>query len=289
MLEYLAFRIGSLVANLLPERVGYFVFEWVGRLAYWIAIRSRRAVNNNLQHVLCATNSNARLSESAHRVFQTQALNYYDLLKLSKTSLTKIHEQVEVHGWCFIESALAMQRGAIILTAHYGNLDIASQIFRYQGLNLTVVVERLKSERLFRFLVNQRSTFGISLVPSDAPMGKVYRVLKEGGLVALAMDRDVTGSGQLISFFGLPAHLPDGYARIARRTGVPIIPGFGMRLNNHKLRATFGPVIDVSRTTDPNADILEIIDRSVRVAEKQIAADPGQWVMFQPVWNTASS
>jgi lauroyl/myristoyl acyltransferase len=112
---------------------------------------------------------------------------------------------------------MAAGKGAILVTAHFGNLDVVSQVFALRNFAVTAAAEHLRPEKLFQYVVSLRASKGIQLVPADQFLRPLFHTLRQNGIVALAADRNLTGSGTLTRFFGSPALLPDGHVRLARR------------------------------------------------------------------------
>ena len=131
--------------------------------------------------------------------------------------------------------ALEQGRGVVAALPHSGNWDIAGLWFVQtqarlgRSARITTVVERLRPESLYRRFVAYREGLGFEvLAAGDGPV--VYRTLmqrlREGGLVCLVADRDLSATGLEVSFFGEPAKLPSGPARLAARTGALLLPAF---------------------------------------------------------------
>jgi Kdo2-lipid IVA lauroyltransferase/acyltransferase len=115
-------------------------------------------------------------------------------------------------------------------------------------------------------------------------MRPLFRQLRSGGLVATAVDRNTTGTGTIMPFFGAPALLADSHVRLALRMGVPLIPVFGMRNPDYSLSVYVQPAIRLEVTGDHEADVRRGMERVIRLLEEYIRQHPEQWVMFQPVW-----
>jgi KDO2-lipid IV(A) lauroyltransferase len=152
---------------------------------------------------------------------------------------------------------------------------------------MVCVVERLRPDALYRLVSQLRSTRGLRLVPADAPTVPVLRGLRDGFAVCLAADRDVTGGGVDTTFFGAPARLPDGYARLARRTGSAVVVALPIRNHDDTITVDALLVETPPPTADVEADIRAIVRAVLAVVEECVAANPGQWVMFQRVWPDA--
>jgi phosphatidylinositol dimannoside acyltransferase len=188
--------------------------------------------------------------------------------------------------------ALQQGRGVVAALPHSGNWDLAGLWFvetqRRMGrpARFTTVVERLRPESLYRRFVAYRESLGFEvLAVGDGPV--VYRTLtqrlREGGLVCLVADRDLSASGLEVSFFGEPARLPTGPARLAALTGALLVPAFPS-FTPDGWAATMGDPIpvperggrdDVAKATQALADALASL----------IATAPHDWHMLQRVWS----
>jgi KDO2-lipid IV(A) lauroyltransferase len=195
-----------------------------------------------------------------------------------------------VRGMEPVDEALAAGRGVVVALPHSGNWDLAGLWFverarRSGGVpRITTVVERLRPESLFRRFVAYREGLGFEVLPAGGG-GQVYRTLarrlREGGMVCLVADRDLSASGIEVSFFGEPARLPTGPARLAALTGALLVPAFP-----HFTPDGWGAVVaepvpvpaggrdDVAKATQALADALAAL----------IATAPQDWHMLQPVW-----
>lgn len=284
MINYLVYRLLGLLAPRVPPRLGYWLFARIGDLFHRLDSGGRRVVRDNLRHVMGSNVVPDALDEKVRATFHAQAYNYFDFFRLPTMSAAEIETRVTVKGWKHLEAAMDYGKGVVVVAPHFGNVDVLMRILELRGIKATLVVEHLKPERLFQYVVNIRAQPGVTIIPVGASLKPVFRALRAGEVVLLALDRDVTNSGIGIEFFGAPARLPAGYAKLARRTGSPVVPAFGLRFPDHKLRARIEAPIDVSLTKDRLSDVRSIIRQVLDVAEKYIAKHPEQWVMFHPIW-----
>ncbi|MFA9563632.1 MAG: phosphatidylinositol mannoside acyltransferase, partial [Acidimicrobiales bacterium] len=93
------------------------------------------------------------------------------------------------------------------------------------GIPCTAVVERLDPPELFEWFVDYRRSIGLNVVPvGPGAAAEVARAVKERHVVCLLSDRDVTGHGVEVEFFGERTTLPAGPAALALRTGTSLMP-----------------------------------------------------------------
>ncbi|MFQ5340312.1 MAG: lysophospholipid acyltransferase family protein [Anaerolineae bacterium] len=284
MASYILYRLFGWFAPHIPPRLGYWVFARLGNLFYRLDAGGRQAVQDNLRHVLGPAVPAGVLDEKVRTTFRMQAYNYFDLFRLPAMSAEEVTARLNIEGWENLEAAIARGKGVVLVSAHCGNIDVVMQVLGMRGVNATLVAEHLKPEKLYRYVTSIRAGHGTTIIPVDGSLRVLFRALRAGGVVVLALDRDVTHSGVEIEFFGEPAVLPDGYARLARRTGSLIVPAFALRLPDHRLRVRLEPALDVPQTDDRAADVRGAMRKALSVAERYIAEHPEQWVMFLPIW-----
>ena len=93
--------------------------------------------------------------------------------------------------------------------------------------------------------------------------------------------------GELLEFFGRPARLLVGHARLAIRTGAPIMVGGTYQEENGRYRAILLEVLESGEYQDkPNGELV-LAQEVMRVHERFIRQRPDQWMMFHPVWPAA--
>jgi KDO2-lipid IV(A) lauroyltransferase len=222
-------------------------------------------------------------------VFRNMAKNYYDLFRVPTLSLAEIGRLVKVEGWEHVERALSKGKGLILVSAHFGNTDIVSQVLALRGVPVVVPAEHLKPEALYQYMCSLRASKGIRLIPVDGPLLELFRALRRNEVVGLAADRDITESGIVVDFFGAPARLPDGYAQLSLRTGAPIIVGFSQRLPDNTFVAHLEPPLELEVTGDRARDVRVSVERVVAIMEHYIGKHPEQWVMSVPIWRRADN
>jgi len=283
-LTYALYRFVATLVGPLPPRAGYWLARRAGALLYVLAPNLRDVVTHNLSQVLGPTASDQEVEVKVRAALVNIAKGHYDLFRVSRLTKQEIGELVEVDGLDMFQQVLDAGRGAVVVTAHLGNIDIVGQVPLLHGMPITGAVEHIRPERLFRYLRRARQSHGINLVPSDESMLSLFRALKRGEIVALPCDRDIADNSRFVEFFDRPARLPDGPVRIALRTGAPLVPAFVQRRPDDTFVIKIEPPLELSHSGDLEADVVDGVKKVAAVMERYISRHPEQWLVAVPVW-----
>lgn len=264
--------------------MGYAFFTLLGDLAYAMSKASRENVLDNLRHVLGPQAEPTRIAQVARQIFRNQARNYYDLFRVASLSAERIERLVTIHGLEHIDQSLSAGKGLIIVTAHFGNLDVVAQAFALRKYPITVIGEHLQPEKLYQYVVSLRASKGIKIIPVDSFLRPLFKALRNNEIVGLAADRNLNATGALVEFFGAPALLPDGHVHLALRTGAKLALAFSIRKPDNTFEVYVEPPLPLENSGELEKDIRSGMTKLVAVLEKYIGQHPEQWVMFQPVW-----
>ncbi|GBD08243.1 Phosphatidylinositol mannoside acyltransferase [Candidatus Thermoflexus japonica] len=281
---YGLFRGIGAVAQALPPRIAR---DLAIRLAdFWYPLLpSAAGLRDNLAHVLGVSSEDPAAHQAARRAFRLLWQNYVDLFQAPRRHPSQWFPHIQVEGWEYLEETWKAGRGVIAVSAHYGHVEWGLQFLGASGLPALAVAEPVRPPAMFRHLCHLRGAHGLRLIPADGALREVFRTLQQGGIIALAIDRDTTGSGRVYSFLGEAAWLPDGYAELAIRRGVPVLPAFARR-EEGGVRLQIWPPLQPAGKSEQHRDrlvaqVLEIFARILREA-------PDQWVLTTPIWRIPS-
>lgn len=271
------YAAGRWLALRLPERFLLAVAAVAGTVLSRVWSGRRRVVRDNLSRVVC-THLERRVDEA----FRSYARYWVEALRLPEPGPAQILARTTVTRPQDMSRWLHSGRGLIFVTAHLGNWDVAGAWVAANSVPLTTVAERLEAPGLYDFFVGLRASAGIQVHPlgSAASVRAVMRTLRDGGVVALVADRDISGTGVWCDFFGEPARIPSGPALLAQRTGAMVVAGacYHDRGNRWKIHAC--DPIEVG----PDDDVDDATRRIARDVEYLVRLAPGQWHLFQPNW-----
>ena len=182
---------------------------------------------------------------------------------------------------------MAAGRGVIFALPHMGNWEHAGAWIVLRGAGkFTTVAERLHPESLYDRFVAFRESLGMEVLPHSggaSRFGQLARRLRAGGLVCLLCERDLTGSGIEVEFFGEPARMMGGPAALAIHTGAALMP-VTLWYRGPYWCARIHPEIPVPGGGDRGDKVTVMTQQLARVFEAAIAAHPEDWHMLQKVF-----
>lgn len=280
---YAVLRLSGWLLQVVPASLMYRLAMLAGWCAFYVVRGAREAVTGNMAVVLHQSPTSAAVRTTARSVFQNDAMNWVDTLRIGRLSLDDIQEMVRVDDWPLVERSTALGRGLILVTLHLGNFDLVGQVLSAHGYRLTVPVEHMEPHGLFDFLVQQRARNGINIVPVEHASRELVRALRSGELVGLAGDRNIAGKVVNVPVFGRQAALPIGPVSLARRMGCPLLFAVGVRDSPGRFRGIIRSV-PTTYCGDAASDDARNLATFVELMEEIVAQYPGQWLAFRPFW-----
>lgn len=209
-----------------------------------------------------------------------------ETLWLAPSRLAGIRSRLTVEGLEHFDAAHSGGGGAIYALPHVGNWEYAAILPWSRGLRVIAVAEDLPDARITEWFTHTRATIGIEIVLADgsrSAMQRLLRGLDEGAGIALLADRDVTGSGVEVEFFGETTRLPTGPVAIGLSTGAPVLPvACFSTATGHRL--VFRPPLVIPAGGERTDRIRQGVQAMARELEALIRLDPVQWHLLQPNW-----
>jgi KDO2-lipid IV(A) lauroyltransferase len=272
----------SAAAGVLPRsKVAEPVCRLAGAMWYLSNARARAAVRDNLRHVLGCEPSRALVVS----VFHHGALNYWDTFALPHFTHEQMLELVDIRGVEHIDRARQDGHGVICAGPHLGSVAFVGQVLPALGYPVVGLIEQFEPLEVFEFFARQRQALGTRLLPSGAAgLRELLLALRRNEVIGLVTDRDVTGNGPIIPFFGAPTRFPDGAAALSVRTGAPILIGVSIRKAGGRFDGIIEPLPPVRPSGDTRKDVLQLTRAVAERLEYYVANHPEQWTVFQRRW-----
>jgi Kdo2-lipid IVA lauroyltransferase/acyltransferase len=273
--------------GLLPRPVARFLGAQVVALAYFLRAPLHRTAMFNLQLAFPNLNEAERRRIVRGMVRQIGWLAG-EFSQFPKYTRENIEGVVMLDGAENFDAAKRRGKGVLFLTGHMSAWELSSFAHALYGHPLHFLVRPQANARVDRLINNYRCLSGNQPIEKNKSARAILKVLGEGGTVGILMDvNTILQEGVFVNFFGIPACTTSGLARIALRTDAAVVPGFlWWDQQRRKYRLRFEPAVEISRTGDEEADVVENTARFTHVIEEQVRAHPEQWLWVHKRWKT---
>lgn len=178
----------------------------------------------------------------------------------------------------------AKARGAVFVSLHQGNWELASPLLQSLGLPVAGVYQKLQNPHVEAMASAYRAPFyalGLHAKGHDTAR-QLLRIVGNGGTVTIMADlRDLAGIA--VPFFHRDAPSTGFPALLARGRGVPLFAGVVFREAGARFSVRTVE-IEVPHTDDREADIRAATAAIQRAFEGFIRERPGQWMWGHRRW-----
>jgi KDO2-lipid IV(A) lauroyltransferase len=188
-----------------------------------------------------------------------------------------------------LDDARAEGRGVVFASAHLGPWERVAAAIAASGIPFTAVTRDSYDPRFSRLQNEMRRSAGVNVIrraraqSSSAPLA-IFRALRRGDVVGMVMDLRSRVPSCEVPFLGIPAQTALGPARIALRTGAPVVVGSaapaGAGEAQISVTATRIPVDGL----DGPGGALELTARINAEISRRILAMPHAWVWMHERW-----
>jgi lauroyl/myristoyl acyltransferase len=224
------YGLGWSVVCRLPESWAQSAFRFFADLAWRRQGPGVHVLEGNLRRVIGKEAPGGQLRALSKEAMRSYARYWLEAFRLPVMPVDRLVGGMRDTG--HIRAAfeyLAAGRGVVFALPHMGNYDLAGAWIIAKGAGtITTVAERLKPESVYDRFVAFREGLGVEVLPASGGTSDAFGVLAQrlraGKLICLVCDRDVTGRGLEVEFFGEKARMMGGPAALAVRTGAALMP-----------------------------------------------------------------
>ena len=281
------YALGWTLVCRIPESWARSAFQFGADLAWRRQGPGVQVLEANLQRVTGPSVTGKQLRALSRQTMRSYGRYWLETFRLPVIGQQRIQADTHGIGEENLQGNLAAGRGVIIALPHTGNYDLAGAWIIGRGVGkFTTVAERLKPDSLFRRFLEFREGLGMEVLPAsggDSRFGVLAQRLRAGGLVCLVSDRDVTGRGIEVDFFGEKARMMAGPAALAVQTGAALLPAT-LSFDGPGWEAHIHNEVPVPESGTRREKVAAMTQAVARDYEDGIRAHPQDWHMLQKVF-----
>ncbi|MFR9792218.1 phosphatidylinositol mannoside acyltransferase [Streptomyces sp. MB22_4] len=280
------YGVGWSTVKRLPEPVAARLGRSIADLAWKKRGKGVRRLEANYARVVPGA-SPERLAELSRKGMRSYLRYWMESFRLPAWSPERIRAGFDPKDVHHLTEGLDAGKGVVLALPHLANWDLAGAwVTTELRTPFTTVAERLRPETLYDRFVAYREGLGMEVLPHSggSAFGTLARRLRDGGLVCLVADRDLSASGVEVDFFGEKARMPAGPALLAQHTGALLLPVTLWYDDSPVMRGRVHPPIEVP-ASGTRAEKASVMTQALADAfATGIAEHPEDWHMLQRLW-----
>lgn len=229
---YVAVRLAVCVIQAMPDGVARGFADLLAVVAYRVDKRHRKVATENLAFAFPEKTPAEidRLVRGCYRHFMLLAIEIAVLPK--KLRVENWRRYATLVGGDKVLTALLEDRPVLIVTAHFGNWEMAGFALGLFGFKTHAIARTLDNPHLERFFKQFRQRTGQAILDKNTDYDRIVATLQTGGKVATLGDQDAGSKGVFVNFFNRPASAHKAVALLAMQydavmlvVGIPRVRG----------------------------------------------------------------
>ncbi|MFR4650868.1 MAG: lysophospholipid acyltransferase family protein [Phascolarctobacterium sp.] len=285
MLGYYIVKLFSKLMCISPRFVRNLLAHFLGSVAVLVVPRWRmQMAEANIRECLGVSDERAKqiAADSLHR-FGRMVI---EVMRFPLLNEKTIHEQVQVEGLEYLETAYAEGKGVIMATGHYGNWELLGATVALHGYPMLSITRKQNNSHMDKTINEFREMVGQQVTYNRGKHGllAISRMLKEKNLLGVLFDQDTNDDGVELDLFGKRSVIPMGAAALSRIYGSPILPIFMHNNDDGTCCAKIYPPLYTPKTGDKQRDFYQVTRKLVDILEMEIINHPEMWFWVHDRW-----
>lgn len=259
------------------ERLGVKLAEWAWRVDK--KHRNRSIANLELAFPQMPLAKRMELALEAYRHFGRMAA---DFMRAEIRDPAEVLASVEVEGEEHFHSALADEKGVLMLGGHFGNWERLAHYLTIRGYPIAVVARDANDTDITLRMTAKRAAQGVEVLSRGSAARTLVRRLKQKSCIGLLADQNAGDA--FIQFFGKPCGTVLGPATLHKLSGAPILPAYCFRSGPGKYHCKVFPPI---RAMEKDRSLESIMQEYHSTLESMVREHPDQWLWMHDRWKSA--
>ncbi len=284
-------------------RRGLYFFSWLLKyLPYWIVrglavifisigypfiIRHRRIAAESLMTAFGQEKTADEIKSITKKCFRNLGLAMIEM-SYYLVHPENVTQMVYMDGKEHLDNALKKGKGAIVVTAHFGNFPLMMFYCALRGYKINSIIRPARDEKMEEYLLEKRTAAGINTiyeVPRQQCVSMSLEVLRKNEVLFVPLDQNSGSAGCVfVDFFGQEAATATGPVILSKRTGAPIILMFIVRQDNGMHRIIIEPETTLIDNPDNEQMLHANVHRITQIIEKYIRKYPHEWGWMHRRW-----
>ena len=224
-----------------------------------------------------------RSSVFAKQVMRHQVVSALEVIRASYSQdILKVSGRKELEN---LLKSFPNGQGIVGITGHIGSWDLSAAFLVKGGSrNFSALAKPAEFPVIISMLEEIRNRFGANVIWTDSRsvLKEMLKVIKSGNILGFVMDQKPDGRvGPIVNFFGYKTAFVAGPAKMAIRTGCPVIAVFCVREGPWRYRILSRELLGSNHGVKDEVLATQIMASEI---ERIINLYPEQWVWNYKRW-----
>ena len=254
-----------------------------GLMVFAMKIRKRDAdlARANLQKAFPALDA-AEIHDLLNTATSSLGWNFYDALMLDRWHDNQYRGVTDDGVFTTIAGLRRQDRGVLLLTGHLGCWELLGGYLASQLDGFSVITGTIHNQPVDKLINDWRHRAGMQTIPREGDLRPLLRALQEGKVVAVLMDQNTGVESLEVPFFGTKAPTAVGFARLALKYDIPVLPVSIARQNEGHIVMHKAALQPADYTGDDQE--YRFLEKCNMCLESFILEHPAEWVWFHRRW-----
>jgi len=284
-------RRAMLAMAWLVDHVPFPVMQAIAQVALYLAFlltfRLRQIARDSLKIAFGNEKSNAEISRIIDGCFASIRKDAIELMYYSRFP-ERVTEKFRVEGRENLDEVLKKGRGAMIVTAHFGNFPVMMLELSQLGYKINVIMRRARDGKIADYILKIMNRVGVHTIythPRRECVQEAVRVMRNNEILFVLLDQHFGSEGHImVDFFGQKAATATGPIILAQRTGSPVLMAFAIREKNGYHRVVIEPEFQVQQARNDEEALQHNVERITQTIERYVRAYPQEWGWMHRRW-----
>ncbi len=273
----------GLIVRSMSRRKSTALAHFIGSFVFHILKVRRPLVEENLV-LTFPEKSRDEILDIARQVYRNQAENIIEILRLPMIKTAEDAARlVDIDGRLLLEKTVALHKGGVIVSAHFGNWELFGLCGGLLVAPLVAVIKPLKNPEVNNQINAWRTRFGNRMVYDAQAVREGLRTLQSGGLLSILGDQSDRNGAFFMEFLGRRAPVFLGPAFLALKAKVPLFVCMCHRTGDGRYAVDIEE-IDMTGLGSSRADAEQLAGRYTKVMERYIYRYPEEWFWLHDRW-----
>ena len=199
---------------------------------------------------------------------------------------------VDHEGGENLDKIAALGKGGILISAHFGNWEIAGQLLNRLNTTFNILMYENERENIKKYMDSVQKKKNVKIIAiKDGDMGHIielHNAFRNNELIVMHGDRFREGAQTIeTNFLGKKALFPAGPFIMAAKFGVPLSIVFAAKETSTHYHFFASEPIQVKRARGEEQTqkaVKELLEKYILEFEKMVHLYPEQWFNYYAFW-----